>query len=211
MINALVLAAGESQRMAMPKPLLRFEATTFLERIVTILQQSHVDRITVVLGSQAARIRALAGLSAVETVENREYRKGQLSSLAAGIRSMPIETDAIVLCLVDNPFITSEVVNGIIGAFRETGSPIVVPVVEGRRGHPTLFARPVFEDLLNAPTEKGARHVVHANKDRVFEFEVSERAILTSIDTPEDYRVRFGTAPQIKGHISQVTRSDCRR
>ena len=167
MINALVLAAGESKRMGMPKPLLRFEATTFLERIVAVLQQSQVDKVTVVLGSQAPLIRASTDLSAVDTVINSDYRQGQLSSLAVGLRSMPAETEAIVLCLADNPFITSEVVNRIIGAFRETGRPIVVPVCEGRRGHPTLFARPVFDELLHAPTEKGARHVVHSNEDRV--------------------------------------------
>ena len=70
-------------------------------------------------------------------------------------------------------------------------------VLEGGGGPPTLFARPVFDELLNAPTEKGARHVVHSNTDRVFEVEVSEPAILTRIDTPEDYRARFGTAPEI--------------
>ena len=198
MINALVLAAGESKRMGMPKPLLRFEATTFLERIVVVLQRSHVDKVTVVLGSQAPLIRALTDLSAVDTVMNRAYRQGQLSSLAVGLRSMPAETDAVVLCLVDHPFITSEVVNRVIGAFRETGRPIVVPAFEGRRGHPTLFARSVFDELLNAPTEKGARHVVHSNADRVFEVEVSEPAILTRIDTPEDYRACFGTAPAIR-------------
>ncbi len=73
----------------------------------------------------------------------------------------------------------------------------MVPVCEGRRGHPALFARPVFDELLNAPMEMGARHVVHSNEDRVCEVEVSERAILTTIDTPEDYLARFGTAPEI--------------
>ena len=187
MINALVLAAGESKRMGMPKPLLRFEATTFLDRIVAVLQQSQVDKVTVVLGSQASLIRASTDLSAVDTVIHSDYRKGQLSSLAVGLHSMPAETEAIVLCLVDNPFITSEVVNRLIGAYRETDRPIVVPVCEGRRGHPALFARVVFDELLNAPTEMGARHVVHSNEDRVCEVAVSEPAILTKIDTPEDY------------------------
>ncbi len=197
MINGLVLAAGESKRMGMPKPLLRFQATTFLEQIVTVLQRSRVDRITVVLGSQAQMIRVLTNLSAADTVTNQDYHQGQLSSLAVGLGSMPAETDAIVLCLVDNPFITTQLVDRLIGAFRDTGRPIVVPVIDGRRGHPTLFARPVFDELLTAPSDQGARHVVRSQEDRVFEVEVSEPAILMRIDTPQDYRSRFGTAPEI--------------
>ena len=136
MITALVLAAGESRRMGMPKPLLRFGATSFLEQIVTVLSQSNVDRVIVVLGAQAERIQALTDLSAADVVLNCDYHQGQLSSLIAGLRSVTSATDAIVLCLVDSPLITTAVVNRVIAGFRTTGRPIVVPVREGRRGHP---------------------------------------------------------------------------
>jgi molybdenum cofactor cytidylyltransferase len=88
-------------------------------------------------------------------------------------------------------------VDGIIGAFRVSGRSIVVPVFEGRRGHPALFARPMFDQLLNAPADQGARHVVHANQDKVFEVQVAEPGILARIDTPQDYLSHFGTAPRI--------------
>ena len=266
MINALVLAAGESKRMGMPKPLLLFprsmgvppmsprgivpldpkvnpglipEAsavgsslgipgnqqsmegrnvrgthgrdgraahgrdahatggdTTFLEQIVSVLQRSEVNRITVVLGAEAARIQAATDLSGVDVVLNEGYREGQLSSLIAGLRAVPPEAEAIVLCLVDDPFLTVESVDGVVGAFRATGKPMVVPVFEGRRGHPTLFARSMFAELLNAPAEEGARHVVQSHKDQVVEVDLPERAVLARIDTPEDYLSHFGMAPR---------------
>lgn len=197
MINAVVLAAGESRRMGKPKPLLRFGERTFLAQILHVLRRSRVDQVSVVLGALAERVLASADLSGVEVVINEEYQRGQLSSLAAGLKSLPAETEAIVLCLVDNPFITVAVVDLVIGAFRETGRPIVIPIFEKRRGHPALFARPVFDELLNAPEDEGARHVVHANTDRVLEIEVPERSILLSVDTPEDYRAHFGVEPQV--------------
>jgi molybdenum cofactor cytidylyltransferase len=154
-----------------------------------------VDRTTVVLGAQAAEIRAALDPSGVEVVVNKDYRQGQLSSLVAGLRSVPPDTEAIVLCLVDNPFITAETVNRVIRAFRETRSPIVIPVFDRRRGHPALFARTVFDELRDAPPEEGARYVVHANRDRVLEIDVPDSTILIRIDTPEDYRLQFGVAP----------------
>jgi molybdenum cofactor cytidylyltransferase len=197
MINALVLAAGESRRMGMPKPLLRFGDTSFLEQIVSVLQRSNVGRITVVLGSQAPRIRASTDLSSVDIIVNEDYRRGQLSSLMAGLKSLSPETDAILLCLVDNPFITRETANQVVEAFEETGKPIVVPVFDGHRGHPALFSRPMFDELLNAPPDEGARHVVHSNEDKVFEVDILDPGILARIDTPEDYLSHFGAAPRI--------------
>jgi molybdenum cofactor cytidylyltransferase len=200
MINAIVLAAGESRRMGMPKPLLQFGGTggiTFLEQIVSALQQSRVDRITVVLGAQAQRIRTAINLSNADVVLNEKYREGQLSSLIAGINSLPPEAEAMLLCLVDNPFITFSVVNEIVSAYRLKRRPIVIPVFEGERGHPTLFAREMFSPLLSAPADKGARHAVYSNEDKIFEVHVSEPGIRFRVDTPEDYRFHFGNAPRI--------------
>ncbi len=199
MINAIVLAAGESKRMGMPKPLLLFRGlpTTFVDQIVSVLRDTCVDRITVVLGAEARKVRESAVLSGVDIVINEDYARGQLSSLIAGLRSMPPETEAIVLCLVDNPLITREMVNRVIEAFRETGQPIVVPVFQGQRGHPALFARSMFDELLNAPADEGARHVVQSNGDKVLEVDVPDPAVLTRIDTPEDYRLHFGLAPLV--------------
>jgi molybdenum cofactor cytidylyltransferase len=83
----------------------------------------------------------------------------------------------------------------VIAAYRETASPIVIPVCERKRGHPTLFARSLFDELLNAPADEGARHVVHANEDKVVEVAVPENAVLAGIDTPEQYRAHFGIDP----------------
>jgi len=197
MIHALVLAAGESRRMGMPKPLLRFGGMTFLERIISVLRHSDVDGTTVVLGARADTIRASVNLSGVDVVINENYLKGQLSSLIKGLWSLSDDADAIVLCLVDNPFITTATVNRLIGAFNEARRPIVLPVFNGRRGHPALFARSLFDELANAPQEKGARHVVTSNEDKILEVDVPDRGVLMSIDTPDDYRSCLGTEPQV--------------
>ena len=195
MINAIILAAGESKRMGKPKPLLRFNDKTFLEQIISVVKVSDVDRITVVLGAEAETIKKSADFSGTNIVINKDYPKGQLSSLIAAIEEIPQETEAILVFLVDNPFITKEFVNKIIVKFKETNNPIIVPVFNKKRGHPTLFSRALFNELLNAPEEKGARYVLYSNEDKILELETSESWILIGIDTPDDYKCYFGANP----------------
>ena len=195
MINAIILAAGESTRMGKPKPLLRFGDRTFLEQIIAVLQEARVDRTTVVLGAQAGVIEKAIDLSGVNVVVNRDYRNGQLSSLLAGLEAVPAQAEAILLCLVDGPFVTTEIVGQVIATFRTAGSPIVIPTFEGRRGHPSLFARSMFQKLREAPADEGARHIVYANEDKITEVEIADRSVVTGVNTPEDYRLHFGTEP----------------
>jgi CTP:molybdopterin cytidylyltransferase MocA len=70
-----------------------------------------------------------------------------------------------------------------------------VPVFNNKRGHPALFAKSLFKELVDAPAEQGARYVMYSNEDKVVEVETSESAVLVHIDTPEDYRSYFGTDP----------------
>jgi molybdenum cofactor cytidylyltransferase len=190
-INAIILAAGESKRMGKTKALLPFGETTFLGQIISVVKSSDVDRVSVVLGADAERIKKSVDLSGVEVVINKDYRKGQLSSLIAAMESIPPTTEAILICLVDNPFINRIVINGIVSKFRETGSPIVMPVFEKKRGHPTLFAASLFKELLSAPMDEGARYVVKCNAENVEEVEVDDGKVLAGINTPEDYRTYF--------------------
>lgn len=195
MIDAIILAAGRSKRMGKLKPLLRFNDKTFLDQIISVLKLSVLGRITVVLGAEAEKIKKSADLSGTNIVINKDYQKGQLSSLIAGMEQTPQETEAILVCLVDNPFITKEVVNKIISKFKQTNSPIIVPVFNKKRGHPTLFSRSLFNELLNAPEEQGARYVLYSNEEKVLELETSESGILIGIDTPDNYKFHFGANP----------------
>ncbi len=195
MINAIILAAGQSKRMGKPKPLLRFNDKTFLDQIISVLRLSDADRITVVLGPEPETITKSVDLSGTNVVINKDYQKGQLSSLIVAIKDAPDETEVILVCLVDNPFITREVVNEIISKFKETNKPIIVPVFNKERGHPTLFSKSLFNELLNAPEEQGARYVLYSNEEKILELETSESGILIGIDTPADYKLRFGADP----------------
>jgi molybdenum cofactor cytidylyltransferase len=73
----------------------------------------------------------------------------------------------------------------VLDAARRTSAPIVVPVYEGRRGHPVWFARETWRELMTV-ADGGARAVVHAYGARVHEVPVSDAGVLRDIDTPAD-------------------------
>ena len=183
---AIVLAAGESSRMGRPKPLLPLNGDTFLSHLLKEIDASSVTSTLVVLGHHPeAVLEALPAVEAISVV-NPNYSLGQLSSFHVGLEHSH-DADAVLLCLADHPFITTEVIDAVIGAFESSGRPIVVPTYEGRRGHPTLFARALFDELRAAPLDQGARVVVRAHADEVLEVATTENGIVADIDTPEQY------------------------
>jgi len=197
MIAAVVLSAGESSRMGSPKALLPISGVPFIEEIVRALKGTKIDRIIVVLGHHAEEIQKRIAHLPVTFVVNRDYAKGQLSSLIVAIRSLAAEkttekVDGVLVHLVDHPFISPALVDHMIDRFYETKKLIVIPRCGGRRGHPVIFSSRLFPELLSAPLEKGAKIVVHAHRDETLEIETDFAGVTIDIDTPEEYRQYLG-------------------
>ncbi|MGE5219206.1 MAG: nucleotidyltransferase family protein [Chloroflexota bacterium] len=190
MIVAVVLAAGESSRMGRPKALLPIDGQTFIEKIVAALRRSQVARVIVVLGHDAEAMRARISHLPVDILINPNYKAGQLSSLQAALRRLQTDQDCdgMLVHLVDHPYIDPALVDELIRRFYESKKLIVVPCCDGRRGHPVIFSRRLFSELLDAPLDQGAKAVVHAHRDETLEVETEHGGITIDIDTPELYR-----------------------
>jgi molybdenum cofactor cytidylyltransferase len=191
MIVAVVLAAGESSRMGRAKAFLRFRGTTFIEAIVGALKQSKVGEIVVVLGHNAEEAKQRVIHLPVTIVINRDYQSGQLSSLQAAIRYLTGSgraVDGILVHLVDHPYLNSALVDRMIESFYSAQKLIVLPRYRTRRGHPVIFSASLFDELLQAPLDRGAKAVVNAHVNDTLELPTDEAGIAIDIDTPEEYR-----------------------
>jgi molybdenum cofactor cytidylyltransferase len=195
MIVAVILSAGESSRMGRPKALLPIEGVRFVEKIVSALKSTDVGNIIVVLGHNAEEMRQKISDLPVTILINHDYKQGQLSSLQVAIRHLESSSegspvDGILVHLVDHPYISATLVDLMIKRFYETKKLIVVPRFQGRRGHPVIFARALFSELLAAGPDQGAKPVVHAHRDDTLEIDTEDEGVLIDIDTPEEYRLR---------------------
>jgi molybdenum cofactor cytidylyltransferase len=193
MIVAVILSAGESSRMGRPKALLPIDGVRFVEKIVMTLEATRVGKIIVVLGHNAAEMQRHISDLPVDWVMNPNYKAGQLSSLTAAIRHIESGTDAekvdgILVHLVDHPYLSAELVNLMIDRFYQTKKLIVVPRHGERRGHPVIFSRSLFPELLAAPPEEGAKAIVHAHRSETLELVTEDKGVTIDIDTPEEYR-----------------------
>jgi molybdenum cofactor cytidylyltransferase len=199
-IPAIVLAAGRSSRMGRSKATLPVsDGHTFLTRIVRTFLDSGVDDVIVVVGHDADAIAASFSESGLPArfVVNREYDRGQLSSLLAGLNVIDRPgVAAVLMTLVDVPLVSSSTVRAVIDAYRRTGVPIVRPTSGDRHGHPLLIDRSVFAALRAADFTSGAKPVVRAYASAIGDIPIEDEGAFTDIDTEEEYRktigVRFG-------------------
>jgi molybdenum cofactor cytidylyltransferase len=192
MLAAVILSGGASRRMGSPKALLPFHGRPFLEHLLDLTKHPKIGVRRVVLGAHAEPIAKAIHLNADEVVINEDWEQGQLSSIQAALLSLPAGTDGILLCLVDHPLISETLVSGLIEQFYSTGAPVVVPVYQGRRGHPVIFSAAVYEELEKAPEEQGARSVVWAHREQVSEYITDEEGCVLNLNDPGTFERASG-------------------
>jgi molybdenum cofactor cytidylyltransferase len=189
MISAIVLAAGESKRMGRPKQMLAWQGKTLLRHVLESLINSDADEIILVLGHEAEAIRKSLPEFQIKIVTNPDYKEGMASSLRQGLLAMDPKSEAFLVLLADQPGIGPEIINHMIREFRQANPKrgIVRPVYHGLRGHPVLIGAQYLQEARQLQGDVGARQILIDHPEDILEIDVDRDAVLTDIDTPEEY------------------------
>jgi molybdenum cofactor cytidylyltransferase len=177
-IAGLVLAAGRGRRFGDEvKQLADVGGMPLLQHAVWAqCAVPALERVVVVLGADAERIREEVDLLDAEPVVCADWEAGQAASLACGIRALAGARN-IVLTLGDQPLITPQVIAGVT----DKGAGWRAAYA-GRPGHPANLGPRLQRAALGLQGDEGLRAVAHRWKL----WECSHLCSDRDVDTPED-------------------------
>ena len=177
----LVLAAGAGARFGGPKALAKLPSgERFLDAVVRTALAAGADPVVAVVAPGVTPEPPAAW------VENPAARGEQIVSVRLGlVRLRESSVLGTLLWPVDHPFVGVESVLAVVDGFRRTRAGIVIPTRDGRRGHPSFFARTLW-DALDGAVEGGARAVIQQHASQVLEVPVPDAGVLRDIDTQDD-------------------------
>jgi|APTNR8051073442_1049403.scaffolds.fasta_scaffold09343_2 molybdenum cofactor cytidylyltransferase len=195
-VAAIVLAAGQGARAAPVNKLLTpIDGRPVIVRAVEAARGSAAEAVFVVVGHEAARVRAALEGQPVTIVTNDDHAQGLSSSLRAGLAALPESVDAAIVLLGDMPYVSAGHIDRLIARFdAAAGREICVPLRHSRRGNPVLWGRRCFDALAGLSGDRGGRTLFGPFADRIVEVPMNDDSVLIDIDTPYDLaRARAGT------------------
>ena len=186
-VAAVVLAAGASKRMGRPKQLLEFRGEALLKRAASSAAEVGCYPVVVVTGAYAESSRKVLDELDVIEAKNEHWELGISSSVRMGVEAVIAAApgvDGILLMVCDQPFVTREIIAGLIQARRETNRTIIASSYAESYGVPALFSTEHFAELVVLKGDVGAKHVIQKHLAKVHLVPFPQGNI--DIDTPED-------------------------
>ncbi|HLJ88578.1 MAG TPA: NTP transferase domain-containing protein [Candidatus Angelobacter sp.] len=205
-VSAVILAAGMSRRMGIPKQLLRLGEKSLLEHVLANVRASHAAEIVLVLGFEADSIQRQLVLEGVRMVVNPNFEQGMGGSLRLGLSAVSPLSEAALIVLADQPLVLPETFDRLIEHHQRLKPQIVLPTYKGFRGNPVLLDRSVFPELMSLSGDVGCRAIFGSHQEGILKVPVDDAGILLDIDTLDDLdkACRAGNRLEAEGALLAV-------
>jgi len=188
-IAVVILAAGASSRMGIPKQVLKWKNTTLLGHAIETAKALDQKKIVVVLGANFNQIEATLNDDHIEIIKNDDWESGMGKSIATGvcyILKTDINFDAVLVMLADQPLVDQSYFNSMIAQYKVGANQIIATAYKsGKQGVPVLFDQVYFEALSQLNDDKGAKVILHRHVEHVSVVQATHD--VSDIDTLEDY------------------------
>ncbi len=166
---------------------LPWRETTVIGQIVNTLAAARLREVIAVTGHRAADVeQALAGQS-VRCVFNPNYATGEmLSSIQTGIAALDAGSDAVLVCLGDQPQMEAATLSAVLREGERTGwQRVIIPSYRMRAGHPILIPSYFYMQIMNAT--ESLRTALRSATNSIDYLTLDTPTILADLDTPDDY------------------------
>lgn len=166
------------------KQLLPLEGKTVIGRCLETLLVGGISEVVVVVGPQGDAIDKTVRGYPVTIVHTLDPKGDMAASVRTGRDALSSAVSGVVIALSDHPLVSPLTVALLATLHRKDQEAIIIPVHEGKKGHPCLFPRQILDELQGPLT---LRDLVRNHSERVQLVEVSDQGVLLDMDTPEDY------------------------
>jgi molybdenum cofactor cytidylyltransferase len=187
-ISGVLLAAGKSERMGKNKLLLPLGKHTVIEESLLQLTESGLDEIMVITGFQEEKVSKLISEKFQDTINvvyNKDYNSGRAESIKYALENIDEKSDAVLFMVADKPSVKSNLIRKAIGEFKKVAPLILYVQTPKGRGHPVLFSRALFGELMNLEGEPTGNTIFEKyREDAVIIYDENPQI---DIDTAEDY------------------------
>jgi CTP:molybdopterin cytidylyltransferase MocA len=178
---AIILAAGASQRMGIPKALLPWGKSTLLDYAVEQARAARASEVVVVLGPATRHVRL-----DTTTVLNPDPETGRSASIRMAAAALEGTPAAIVVQSVDQP-VTADILERLYEALVDE-TEVVIPTYRGRRGHPVCVAGRLLPELRTVTEqEQGLRAVVRRHAEHVLEVATNSESVVWNLNDPASF------------------------
>jgi molybdenum cofactor cytidylyltransferase len=188
--SAIILAAGQSSRLGIPKQLLHHHGKTLLQHTIDVAKQASLQPIIVVLGANYEQLAKEIDMTGIHAVRNDDWHTGIASSICCGINNL-LEIDpssnAAILMVCDQPHINASLLHDLQNTQKSTGKMIVASKYADTNGIPALFHKNLFDILLKLSGDTGAKKIMQQYPHLLTTVPFPLGSI--DIDTLEDYEM----------------------
>jgi molybdenum cofactor cytidylyltransferase len=184
-IGAIVLAAGQSQRMGANKLTRSIAGKAVIHHVLEAISAAIKEPVIVVTGHESKLIEEAVAERNVRCVFAANHAEGMSQSIKAGVLEIPATWDAVLICLGDMPFLSVRLLKRIL----QEAAPdrIIIPCFKGRRGNPVLWGRKYFPRLTQLTGDHGGRNLFADLSEPIVDIEWDVADVFLDIDTPEAF------------------------
>ena len=189
MISAILLAAGQSQRMKGQNKLLKhYKGKYLINHILNTLVKSKVKNIFLVLGFQNLKVRKIIIKSEkIKCIYNKKYKSGLSSSIQTGLKKISKKNIGFLIVHADMPLVSKRIINVLCSAVKNKNKEIFVPVYKKKFGNPLAFRYSMIKFLKKIKGDKGAKKIIKTNKSKIKFIKFNSKSILIDFDQLKDF------------------------